>query len=140
MTIILLKLCSCSVTKSKLSNCTESGALYPLLVRSFINKVSLLSTFSWSLCVLMRVFFLKKSAKGLDLMHLVTTQLNISEQEYFGLLWEDKNGEKVRSRKNLHTCSLVHKSFAWSRWPFLVLLPINLALSGNPRLSRITRK
>lgn len=38
---------------------------------------------------------LQKSAKGLDLMHWVTTQLNISEKEYFGLLWEDKKGEKV---------------------------------------------
>lgn len=28
-------------------------------------------------------------------MHWVTTQLNISEKEYFGLLWEDKKGEKV---------------------------------------------
>ena len=48
--------------------------------------------------MLTRVFFPKKSAKGLDLMHWVTTQLNISEKEYFGLLWEDKNGEKVRKR------------------------------------------
>ncbi|XP_078361978.1 uncharacterized protein LOC144646306 isoform X2 [Oculina patagonica] len=37
---------------------------------------------------------LQKNAKGLDLMHWVTTQLNISEKEYFGLLWEDKKGEK----------------------------------------------
>ncbi|KAJ7391164.1 hypothetical protein OS493_020195 [Desmophyllum pertusum] len=37
---------------------------------------------------------LQKSAKGHDLMHWVTTQLNITEKEYFGLLWEDKKGEK----------------------------------------------
>ncbi|XP_029194495.2 protein 4.1-like isoform X1 [Acropora millepora] len=37
---------------------------------------------------------LQKNAKGLDLMHWVTTQLNITEKEYFGLLWEDKTGEK----------------------------------------------
>lgn len=37
---------------------------------------------------------LQKNAKGLDLMHWVTSQLNISEKEYFGLLWEDKKGEK----------------------------------------------
>ena len=37
----------------------------------------------------------KKNAKGLDLMHWVTTQLNIAEKEYFGLLWKDKTGEKV---------------------------------------------
>lgn len=41
------------------------------------------------------VSFPKKNAKGLDLMHWVTSQLNISEKEYFGLLWEDKKGEKV---------------------------------------------
>ena len=28
-------------------------------------------------------------------MHWVTTHLNITEKEYFGLLWEDKTGEKV---------------------------------------------
>lgn len=37
---------------------------------------------------------LQKSAKGMDLMHWVTTHLNITEKEYFGLLWEDKTGEK----------------------------------------------
>ncbi|XP_068748062.1 band 4.1-like protein 2 isoform X2 [Montipora capricornis] len=37
---------------------------------------------------------LQKNAKGLDLMHWVTTQLNIAEKEYFGLLWKDKTGEK----------------------------------------------
>lgn len=37
---------------------------------------------------------LQKSAKGMDLMHWVTTHLNIAEKEYFGLLWADKTGEK----------------------------------------------
>ena len=33
----------------------------------------------------------------MDLMLWVTTQLNISEKEYFGLLWQDGKGEKVQS-------------------------------------------
>ncbi|XP_073258250.1 uncharacterized protein [Porites lutea] len=37
---------------------------------------------------------LQKTAKGMDLMLWVTTQLNISEKEYFGLLWQDGKGEK----------------------------------------------
>lgn len=32
----------------------------------------------------------------MDLMLWVTTQLNISEKEYFGLLWQDGKGEKVQ--------------------------------------------
>ena len=39
--------------------------------------------------------FVHRKTPGLDLMHWVTTQLNITEKEYFGLLWEDKTGEKV---------------------------------------------
>lgn len=33
----------------------------------------------------------------MDLMLWVTTQLNISEKEYFGFLWQDGKGEKVQS-------------------------------------------
>ena len=49
------------------------------------------------LAYLCLTFAPKKTAKGMDLMLWVTTQLNISEKEYFGLLWQDGKGEKVQS-------------------------------------------